>query len=71
MVKVQVQFNAEMQDLLKGTVWQFGCVNWYQQDQGKNFTLWPTYTWKYGLKTKKLNPADDCLLNKTSGSRAA
>lgn len=69
--QVQDQYNAEVQSLLKGMVWQSGCVSWYQQDQGKNFTLWSTYTWEYGLKTKKLNPADYRLLNKTPGSRAA
>lgn len=69
--QVQDQFNVEVQSLLNGTIWQSGCVSWYQQDGGKNFALWPTYTWKYWLKTKKLNPADYRLLNKTSGSRAA
>ena len=69
--QVQTQFNQDIQTLLNGTVWQSGCVSWYQQDGGKNFALWPTYTWKYWLKTKILNPADYRLLNKTSGSRAA
>ena len=69
--QVQDQFNADVQNLLNGTVWQSGCISWYQQDGGKNFALWPTYTWKYWLKTKKLNPADYRLLNKTSRSRAA
>ncbi|WP_407304155.1 flavin-containing monooxygenase [Acinetobacter sp.] len=68
--QVQDQFNVEVQSLLNGTVWQSGCVSWYQQDGGKNFALWPTYTWKYWLKTKKLNPADYRLLNKTSESCA-
>ena len=69
--QVQAQFNQDVQTLLNGTVWQSGCVSWYQQDGGKNFALWPTYTWKYWLKTKILNPADYRLLNKTSGNRAA
>jgi cyclohexanone monooxygenase len=52
--------------MMENTVWQSGCVSWYQQDGGKNFALWPTYTWKYWLKTKWANPSDYHLLNKAS-----
>ena len=55
---IQDAFNAEIQKQFAGTVWQSGCVSWYQQDGGKNFALWPSYTWKYWLKTKTANPAD-------------
>ena len=56
--QVQEKFNQDVQHMLDNTVWQSGCVNWYQQEGGKNFALWPTYTWKYWLKTKTLNVAD-------------
>ena len=69
--QVQERFNRQIQQMLSGTVWQSGCVSWYQQDGGKNFALWPTYTWKYWLKTRKLNPADYVLLSKSKASRAA
>lgn len=62
--EVQDQFNENVQKQLEGTVWQSGCVSWYQQDGGKNFSLWPTYTWKYWLETRKANPADFRLLGK-------
>lgn len=68
---IQEQFNHDIQEQLKGTVWQSGCVSWYQQDGGKNFALWPTYTWKYWLQTRKPNPAAYRLLNKSSENRAA
>jgi cation diffusion facilitator CzcD-associated flavoprotein CzcO len=68
---VQDQFNQHVQTMMGGTVWQSGCVSWYQQDGGKNFALWPTYTWKYWLNTKKMNPADYLLLTKSKGTRAA
>lgn len=54
----QDQFNAEIQKQFEGTVWQSGCVSWYQQDGGKNFALWPSYTWKYWLNTRNVNLAD-------------
>lgn len=60
--EVQDEYNEHVQHMLEGTVWQSGCVSWYQQDGGKNFALWPTYTWKYWLKTRKVNPADFQIL---------
>ena len=64
--QVQDQFNQDVQDMLNNTVWQSGCVSWYQQDGGKNFALWPTYTWKYWLKTKSLHPSDFRLISKVA-----
>lgn len=68
MVKDQAQdtFNQQVQHMFEKTVWQSGCVSWYQQEGGKNFALWPTYTWKYWLKTKKPNATDYRLLNKVA-----
>ena len=60
--EVQDAFNERVQEKLKGTVWQSGCVSWYQQDGGKNFSLWPTYTWKFWLETRTVNAADYLLL---------
>lgn len=60
--EVQDEYNEHVQHMLDGTVWQSGCVSWYQQDGGKNFALWPTYTWKYWLKTRKVNPTDFQIL---------
>ena len=61
--KVQDEFNAYIQKQFSGTVWQSGCISWYQQDGGKNFALWPSYTWKYWLDTRKPNLADYRYLN--------
>ncbi len=56
--EVQKAFNEDVQRKLQGTVWQSGCVSWYQQDGGKNFSLWPGYTWRYWLSTRKVKAAD-------------
>ncbi|HDJ7843163.1 TPA: flavin-containing monooxygenase [Acinetobacter baumannii] len=70
--EVQDSFNERIQTQLQGTVWQAGgCSSWYQAADGKNFSLWPTYTWKYWLDTRKVNPKDYLLLNKCSQSYAA
>ncbi|SFO00761.1 Predicted flavoprotein CzcO associated with the cation diffusion facilitator CzcD [Geodermatophilus obscurus] len=37
--------NARLQAELTGTVWNAGgCRSWYRDEQGRNFTLWPTHT---------------------------
>lgn len=54
--EAQTAFNINVQNQLKTTVWQSGCNSWYQQAGGKNFALWPDYTWKYWRATQKLIP---------------
>lgn len=55
---IQAKFNADIQKKIKGTVWQNGgCVSWYQQADGKNFSIWPGYTWRYWLETRKIKPS--------------
>ncbi|MDR6187325.1 hypothetical protein QE384_003226 [Acinetobacter baylyi] len=73
-VKVQVQnnFNETIQKQLQGTVWQAGgCVSWYQTSEGKNFSLWPTYTWKYWLETRKINVSDYHFLGDIQAKKIA
>ncbi|SDC52627.1 Predicted flavoprotein CzcO associated with the cation diffusion facilitator CzcD [Geodermatophilus telluris] len=41
----QDAYNARLQEELTGTVWNAGgCRSWYRDEQGRNFTLWPTRT---------------------------
>lgn len=52
-------FNADLQEQLKGTVWQSGgCRSWYQNKDGKNVTLWPGFTFSFMWKTRKFKPSD-------------
>jgi cation diffusion facilitator CzcD-associated flavoprotein CzcO len=50
----QARFNERVQRALVGTVWSSGCKSWYQQADGRNFTLWPWSTWRYWLETRKV-----------------
>ncbi|PKM22104.1 MAG: 4-hydroxyacetophenone monooxygenase [Gammaproteobacteria bacterium HGW-Gammaproteobacteria-14] len=54
---VQAVFNEKIQKKLQGTVWSSGCQSWYQQADGKNFTIWPASTWRYWLETRTADPA--------------
>jgi cation diffusion facilitator CzcD-associated flavoprotein CzcO len=56
--EAQRRFNDDVQKRLQGTVWTSGCTSWYQQDDGKNFALWPGSTWRYWLQTRKVREQD-------------
>ncbi|MCP5162217.1 MAG: NAD(P)/FAD-dependent oxidoreductase [Hahellaceae bacterium] len=56
--QAQHDFNAEVQQHLKGTVWEGGCQSWYKLESGKNYTLWPWSTWKYWLRTRRVKTRD-------------
>jgi cation diffusion facilitator CzcD-associated flavoprotein CzcO len=54
--EVQQRYNAELQEQLKGTVWNTGgCSSWYLDRNGRNTVLWPTWTWKYRLRTRRFD----------------
>ncbi len=54
----QREFNQEVQEALKGSVWATGCVSWYQDAAGNNYTIWPWSTWRFWLRTRKLKVDD-------------
>jgi cation diffusion facilitator CzcD-associated flavoprotein CzcO len=56
---VQSTYNAEIQEQLAGTVWNTGgCASWYMDPQGRNTTLWPTFTFRFRQLVRRFNPAD-------------
>jgi hypothetical protein len=57
--QVQEKFNAEIQRKLDHGVWtQGGCTSWYLDAKGVNRTIWPGFTWRYWLTTRRVRPAD-------------
>ncbi|HVJ55138.1 MAG TPA: NAD(P)/FAD-dependent oxidoreductase [Aliidongia sp.] len=62
-VKPQVQsaFNADIQHRLTGTVWASGCKSWYLDENGKNTTLWPGFTFQYWARTRRVAERDFTL----------
>jgi cation diffusion facilitator CzcD-associated flavoprotein CzcO len=44
----QQRYNARVQEQMRGTVWTSGgCASWYLDKQGRNTTLWPTFTFRF------------------------
>jgi cation diffusion facilitator CzcD-associated flavoprotein CzcO len=64
---VQEAFQRDIQDKLVKGVWtQGGCKSWYLDAQGVNRTIWPGFTWRYWLETRKVDPADYELTGRAS-----
>ncbi|HEY4440301.1 MAG TPA: NAD(P)/FAD-dependent oxidoreductase [Candidatus Elarobacter sp.] len=53
---VQRTFNDELQRKMRGTVWASGCSSWYQDERGKNTTLWPGFTFAFRRLTRRFRP---------------
>ncbi|MBV1921476.1 MAG: NAD(P)/FAD-dependent oxidoreductase [Pseudomonadales bacterium] len=49
--KVQTAFNKKIQKKMENTAWTSGCQSWYLTDDGKNSTLWPSFSVDYFLQT--------------------
>ena len=56
--EVQRRDYSTVQAKMKSTVWSSGCNSWYQNANGNIDTLWPSYTWKYWLQTRRLESSD-------------
>jgi cation diffusion facilitator CzcD-associated flavoprotein CzcO len=59
----QDAYNAELQDRFAGSVWTSGgCASWYLDEQGRNRTLWPGYTFDFRRRTRRIHPEDHELI---------
>jgi cation diffusion facilitator CzcD-associated flavoprotein CzcO len=57
--EAQASYNAALQEQLRDTVWTTGgCGSWYLDAQGRNTTLWPTFTWRFRRATRRFEPAE-------------
>jgi len=49
------KYNASIHAKLGDSVWQTGCKSWYVNENGKNTTLWPGFTWQFRQQTKRFD----------------
>ena len=57
---------------MRGTVWVTGgCDSWYLNEEGRNTTLWPTFTWNFALRTRWFDPHNYELRRIRSARRSA
>jgi cation diffusion facilitator CzcD-associated flavoprotein CzcO len=46
-------YNAELEEMTRGTVWvSGGCSSYYIDRNGRNSTIWPTFTWPFRQRTR-------------------
>ena len=49
----QDAYNDRIQAELQKMVWsEGGCKSWYIDENGRNFTIWPGFTWKYWMRMR-------------------
>jgi cation diffusion facilitator CzcD-associated flavoprotein CzcO len=54
----QRAYNAEIQRMTRGTVWVAGgCSSYYIDRNGRNSTLWPSFTWPFRQQTRRFDEA--------------
>jgi cation diffusion facilitator CzcD-associated flavoprotein CzcO len=54
--EAQAGYNAEIQRLTRGTVWvSGGCASYYIDRNGRNSSLWPTFTWPFRRRTREFD----------------
>ena len=52
-------YNRFVQQRMRGTVWTSGgCASWYLDANGRNTVLWPGFTWRFRMLTRRFR-ADD------------
>jgi cation diffusion facilitator CzcD-associated flavoprotein CzcO len=54
----QRRFNERVQSKLSSTVWQTGCRSWYLDEDGRNRTIWPGFTFSYWWRTRRPKMSD-------------
>ncbi|TWP52590.1 NAD(P)/FAD-dependent oxidoreductase [Lentzea tibetensis] len=68
----QRRFNTELHRKLSKGVWtQGGCKSWYLDAQGINRTIWPGFTWRYWMRTKKVRTQDYSVSSRRAAVRSA
>jgi cation diffusion facilitator CzcD-associated flavoprotein CzcO len=70
--EVQAAYNVAIQAELAKTVWLTGgCTSWYLDSQGRNTTLWPSFTWRYMRQMKRFRTSEYVVRPKTREPEAA
>lgn len=48
-------YNRDLQEQLRGTVWDSGCSSWYLDTNGRNATLWPGFTFVFRRRAARFD----------------
>jgi cation diffusion facilitator CzcD-associated flavoprotein CzcO len=54
--QAQAAYNAQLEEMTEGTVWvSGGCSSYYIDRNGRNSTLWPTFTYPFRRRTREFD----------------
>lgn len=57
--EAQDAFIAEVDKLMRGTVWTAGgCNSWYLDETGRNSTIWPSWTFTFARRVERFDPTE-------------
>ncbi len=62
---VQERYHTHLQSQFAGTAWSSGCDSWYLTQGGRNFTIWPSFTFRYARAMKSIRRQDYLLHTKS------
>lgn len=66
---VQDAADTRVQRRLRRAVWSTGgCGSWYLDGRGRNHALWPGFSWKYRLRTRRARLRDHHLIGSSAGA---
>jgi cation diffusion facilitator CzcD-associated flavoprotein CzcO len=57
-IEVAQEWTNDLQEKLPSTVWGTGCSSWYLNEQGRNTTIWPDFTFKFRHETRDFDEKD-------------
>jgi cation diffusion facilitator CzcD-associated flavoprotein CzcO len=58
-------FTEDLQSRVKSTVWGSGCNSWYLNQEGRNVSIWPDYSFSYRRQTRRFDPTDYVIGHRT------
>ncbi|WP_423832390.1 hypothetical protein [Streptomyces manipurensis] len=68
--EAQDAYNDRLDKHLEGTVWlSGGCRSWYLDANGRNTSVFPTYTWRFRRGTKRLDLSEYQLASQVRSTK--
>lgn len=65
LASVAEAFTEDLQRKVKKTVWGSGCSSWYLNEEGRNVSMWPDYSFAYRRQTKRFDPTEYVIAETT------
>jgi cation diffusion facilitator CzcD-associated flavoprotein CzcO len=57
--EVQREFVDRVRSSMRNTIWtRGGCTSWYLDSEGRNTTIWPSFTFRFRQLTRRFDPAE-------------